>query len=231
MIPYEPAPAETASDTIRRQLLERWAERDGARAPQSVDEAARAVAAYCVHDLERQALTQRHLQLLFSHALCRVGEREAARRLLGEQGAGTGHADGCIAVLERASSPWPAVDWLARRVYREADFAAFPDGCCWTLDWARLQPAEGVALECTYFQLLRTLLREAAPLWDPTSGRGTLAHAGLAHHFAGTGVQRRALRRSWVCDVLDWSRLLLARTAAERGWAAAPACRLIDATY
>jgi hypothetical protein len=232
MIPNSPAPAGSASDFICRQLLQGWAGRKGSRAPQFVNEAARAVAAYCERDLASQPLTERHLQLLFTRALCRVGERESARLVLGEGGDDAGgRAVSYMAVLERTASPWPAVDWLARRVYRAADFTAFPGGCCWTLDWGRLQPAAGEALEFTYIQLLRTLLREVAPLWDPTSGRGTLAHAGLARHFAGSGMRLQAVRRGWALEILDWSRLLLARTATERGWAEAPACRLLDATY
>ena len=230
MIPcYQPAEAE--SDAIRSHLLEAWQAGRTDPVPPRVAEVAAAVAAYCAIDLDRQALSDRHLALLFSRALCRAGEGEAAVRLLGAEGADPERAAACLAALDHLATPWPVVDWLARRVCRPSTYVAFDEGACWTLDWTRVQPPPGPPLEVAYAGLLERLVSGVAPLWDATQGRGTLVHGGLARHLAAALGARRSLQVRWTQDLVEQTERLLAREAVRRAWLHTPGCRLMDAAY
>ncbi len=232
MIPVDPAPApESARAALSRQLVTAWTAAGGPAGSPGVAEAAAAVAAYCESDLGRQALTDRHLSLLLGRALCRAGDRPAARRLVEEGGALARNAESCLALLEAAPAPWPAVDWLVRRVCRASDYTAFGAGPCWTLDWSRVQAPAGPPLEFAYASLLGQLIAEVAPLWQPSRGAGTLVHHGLAGHLAAALGGNRVARLRWSGELLEVSRTRLAREAERRGWDEIPECRLADAAY
>ena len=230
MIPCD-QPAHAASDELRRHLLETWSAGGGGPVPPRVQEAAAAVAAYCVQEIGPRGLSDRHLSLLFSRALLRAGEGEAARRLLGHDAEDVERESACLAALDRLAAPWPVVDWFARRVCRPSSFVAFGEGACWTLDWARLQATSGPPLEVAYAGLLDRMITDLAPLWDATQGRGTLCHIGLDRHFSGVAGLRTAARGVWARDVCERSRDLLARESARRGWTQVPDCRLLDSAY
>ena len=230
MIPCD-QPTEAAPDVLRRHLLERWSAGRADPVPSRVGEVAAAVAAYCALDLEQQALSDRHLTLLFARALCRAGEAEAAARVMGDEAADPEQAAACLAALDHLATPWPVVDWLARRVCRPSAYTAFEAGACWTLDWSRVQPPPGPPLEVAYAALLDRLVSGVAPLWDATQGQGTLVHAGLARHLARSLGVRRATCLRWTRDLVERTELLLAREAVRRAWLHTPDCRLLDSAY
>lgn len=206
-------------EDLRGHLLSRWSGPDAP--PLAVREAASALSTYCARDLDRVALSDRHLDLLLARALIVQGDFASARHVTGMDP----ENDELLHLLTDPDGPWPAIDWVARGICRSASFVAF-EGRTGLIDWSRLRSRESLLMEMGCLRLLSGFIRAFAPFWDTTSGDGVLLHRGFRTHAARlTGSVPAA--QEW----LGWSADLLARHARARGWRVCPTVCWADAAY
>ncbi len=176
--------------------------------PDVVREAARSVAVHCANQI-RLGIDTRQLHVLFSRALWSVGETTAAQRML-ELGVESRRIRSTLMALldARALAPelWPLVGSGTIR-YHES-WLAVDSESVWCLDTTQI-PGWADETELAQSLAIQRILKEVAPVWDRTAGRGCLASRGEV----GCGSV------GWQIDVL---RAWLQKCASRRGWSAIP---------
>ena len=177
------------------------------------------VALYC-SQRHPSGLPNDDLNLLLARALCAVGEREAARRILHAMTPHRNHLDRWMEALCELDRFPELLPLFSASALRPAEWEGARRGPSWTLDLNRLRVVESDRHEITLIRTLNALIESISVLWDATRGSGTLAIKGMKRIHPTRAPHGRKRRDS--TDLPRHVDALLDRHRRRRGWTTRP---------
>lgn len=178
-----------------------------------------------------EGLPAEYLLLLIGRALWSVGEEQAARRLMENQGRALNLPKTFVEAV--VAPDVSLIHWhilLSTRAVGPSPLMDSLSGTLWALDLERMVPPAPGTLELAAMNVVRTVIDRVAALWDHCHGRGLI---GLRHaRTVAAGMlgcpRHSAKSMALASDIRNLCAQRLLALKSARGWSETPQVIMLD---